>query len=145
MYEHDGCVGCKYIDKKDNEQPCLNCKQNYISPENKYHADFWEPAEVKTSPGPATIESTRRAILREAEKNICGQREQDYGSPESNFAIIAELWTAYTGHEFSALDVAMMMVLLKVARIKNGGGTGDSFVDIAGYAACGGEIREANR
>lgn len=43
------------------------------------------------------------------------------------------------------LDVRLaeiMMVLLKVARIKNGGGTGDSFVDIAGYAACGGEIRE---
>lgn len=99
-------------------------------------------SETETSPDTATIESTRRAILREAEKNICGQREQDYGSPESNFAIIAELWTAYTGHEFSALDVAMMMVLLKVARIKNGGGTGDSFVDLAGYAACGGEIHE---
>ena len=25
---------------------------------------------------------------------------------------------------------------------KNGGGTGDSFVDLAGYAACGGEIHE---
>ncbi len=37
-------------------------------------------------------------------------------------------------------DVAMMMALLKIARIKNGGGTGDSFVDLAGYAACGGEL-----
>lgn len=34
----------------------------------------------------------------------------------------------------------MMMALLKIARIKNGGGTGDSFVDLAGYAACGGEL-----
>ena len=37
-------------------------------------------------------------------------------------------------------DVAMMMALLKVARIKSGGGTVDSFVDLAGYAACGGEL-----
>jgi len=32
-----------------------------------------------------------------------------------------------------------MMALLKVARIK-AGGTDDSFVDLAGYAACGAEI-----
>ena len=38
------------------------------------------------------------------------------------------------------VDVAMMMSLMKIARIKNGGGSGDSFVDLAGYAACGGEI-----
>lgn len=84
---------------------------------------------------------TKRAeILHEAESCICGQREQDYGSPESNFGIIANLWSDYLDVEVTALDVAMMMVLLKVARIKNGGGSGDSFVDIAGYAACGGEI-----
>ena len=84
--------------------------------------------------------SKRAEILHVAEKCICGQREQDYGSPEDNFSIIAGLWTEYTGTEITALDVAMMMCLLKIARIKNGGGTGDSFVDLAGYAACGGEI-----
>ena len=34
----------------------------------------------------------------------------------------------------------MMMALLKVARIKTGVGTVDSFADLAGYAACAGEI-----
>ena len=87
--------------------------------------------------------SKRAEILHEAERCICGQREQDYGSPESNFEIIANLWTDYLDAEVSALDVAMMMCLLKIARIKNGGGTGDSFVDLAGYAACGGEIHES--
>lgn len=86
--------------------------------------------------------SKRAEILHEAEHCICGQREQDYGSPESNFEIIANLWSDYLDAEITALDVAMMMVLLKVARIKNGGGSGDSFVDIAGYAACGGEIHD---
>lgn len=87
--------------------------------------------------------SKRAEILHEAEHCICGQREQDYGSPESNFEIIANLWSDYLNAEVSALDVAMMMCLLKIARIKNGGGTGDSFVDLAGYAACGGEIHES--
>lgn len=86
---------------------------------------------------------TKRAeILHEAESCICGQREQDYGSPEDNFSTIAVMWTAYTGTVITALDVSMMMCLLKIARIKNGGGTGDSFVDLAGYAACGGEIHD---
>lgn len=83
----------------------------------------------------------RADVLHDAERCICGQREQDYGSPEVNFGIIAKLWSDYTGTLITSLDVAMMMCLLKIARIKNGG-TGDSFVDLAGYAACGGEIAD---
>ena len=82
----------------------------------------------------------RKEILDKATEMVCGHREQDYGSPENNFDIIAKLWTAYFGHEFSAVDVAMAMVLLKAARIKSGTMTEDSFMDGAGYFACGGEI-----
>ena len=91
----------------------------------------------------------RKEILNEAEKCVCGQREQDYGSPENNFFIIARLWNDYLAEEHNGVtvnktidtkDVAMMMALMKIARIRSGGGTGDSFVDLAGYAACGGEI-----
>lgn len=82
---------------------------------------------------------TRKEILNEAEKCVCGHREQDYGSPESNFSRIAKLWSAYMDYEYSAKDVAIMMALLKVARIK-AGTTKDSYVDLAGYAACAGEI-----
>lgn len=115
--------------------------------------------------------STRADILDQAKKCVCGQREQDYGSPESNFQLIADLWNDYLGNnlskekrdfekelgithnhkessvpwEISAMDVSMMMALLKIARIRNGGGSGDSFVDLAGYAACGGEIWEEKR
>lgn len=86
---------------------------------------------------------TRPEILDKAKECVCGQREQDYGSPENNFARIADLWNAYmrdTGVVFTPVDVAMMLGLLKIARIKTGTGTTDSFVDLAGYAACGGEI-----
>ena len=82
---------------------------------------------------------TRAEILEKARVCVCGERQTDYGSPEDNFKRIADLWSAYTGHSYTPLDVSMMMALLKVARIK-AGGTDDSFIDLAGYAACGGEI-----
>ena len=56
-------------------------------------ADNFEPemnSDFKTR-------NVRSRILQQAEICICGEREQDYGSPETNFAIIAEMWTAYTG------------------------------------------------
>lgn len=86
---------------------------------------------------------TRPEILQKAEQCVCGLREDDYGSPENNFQTIADLWSAYKGTKFTATDVAMMMSLLKIARIKTGTATADSFVDLAGYAACGGEIATA--
>ena len=83
---------------------------------------------------------TRAEILDRAKECVTGKRHEDYGSPEDNFTTIARLWTDYCGYGFSAKDVAMMMALLKIARIKGGGGSGDSYVDLAGYAACAGEI-----
>ncbi len=85
---------------------------------------------------------TRKEILNEAENCVYGRRKQDYGDLKYNFNVISKLWSAYLDKEVSPVDVTMMMTLLKVARIKSGGGTDDSFVDIAGYAACGGEIFE---
>lgn len=82
----------------------------------------------------------RKEILDKATEMVCGHREQDYGSPEDNFGIIAELWTAYKQVLFDSVDVAMMMALLKIARIRTGTMTEDSFVDGCGYLACGGEI-----
>ena len=83
---------------------------------------------------------TRPEVLDMAKKMVCGQREQDYGSPEDNFTQIARLWSAYLNFRVRPLDVALMMALLKIARISTGTATEDSFVDLAGYAACGAEI-----
>lgn len=90
---------------------------------------------------------TRADILHAAENCVCGQREQDYGTPEDNFETIAELWEAYLNKactrgvnvRVEAKDVAAMMALLKIARIAAGGGKADSWIDLAGYAACGAE------
>lgn len=92
---------------------------------------------------------TRESLLNRAIECVCGEREQDYGTPEDNFALIAELWESYINRRCAppnagicvvAEDVAVMMALLKIARIATGTATDDSWVDLAGYAACGGEI-----
>lgn len=94
---------------------------------------------------------TREAILEAARECVCGRREQDYGSPERNFNTIADLWAAYLqgrGVEIDFLeakDVAAMMALMKIARIASGHGKADNWVDLAGYAACGGELEEEIR
>lgn len=82
----------------------------------------------------------RTEILKKANECVMGDREQDYGSPEDNFDIIAKLWSTYLDFDITAVDVAMMMSLLKVARVKSGRLHEDNFIDLAGYAACAGEI-----
>ncbi len=82
----------------------------------------------------------RAELLDAAKRCVCGDREQDYGSPENNFRVIANLWTAYLGYEVAATDVAAMLALLKIARIASGHAKDDNWIDLAGYAACGGEI-----
>lgn len=84
--------------------------------------------------------TSREAMLDIAKKCVCGDRDHSYGNPENNFGMIAKLWSDYLGVEVSAVDVSMMMVLFKAARVKTGTAKIDSFIDIAGYAACGCEI-----
>ena len=89
----------------------------------------------------------RSEILDAARKCVCGDREQDYGSPENNFRTIALLWMVYLRDRLKAdirpEDVAAMLSLLKIARIASGHAKSDNWVDLAGYAACGGEIETA--
>lgn len=96
------------------------------------------PSEAVESPVRGTS-VTRAGILEKAKTCVCGQREEDYGSPEDNFQLIADLWELYLDTPLDATDVANMMILLKVAR-NAGGSKLDNWIDIAGYAACGGEI-----
>lgn len=93
--------------------------------------------------------TTRERCLNDAKKCVCGNRNKQYGHPEDNFTLIADLWTTYLHEhmydprcELQAADVANMMCLFKLGRITTSpsGGTYDSYVDLAGYAACGAEI-----
>ena len=92
---------------------------------------------------------TRKSILEAAERCVCGDRDKQYGSPEDSFRVIAALWEVYLKERCVSPetdvcilpeDVAALMVLFKVARIATGSYCADSWIDAAGYAACGGEI-----
>ena len=84
--------------------------------------------------------TTRKDILDLAAQAVLTDRNTSYGEPEDNFRTISRFWSVYLGVELCPQDVAAMMVMLKIARIRVNPGHIDSMVDIAGYAACMGEL-----
>ena len=82
-----------------------------------------------------------REYLDTAAKIVTGQRQRDYGNKYENHKNISDLWSAYLGKEVSAHDVAICMLLVKVARLKHRP-TKDCYIDMAGYAAIAGEIQD---
>lgn len=91
--------------------------------------------------------SSRGELLREAQRLIDGDRNNDYGDPLDDFATTAQLWEVYLRRVMDARnldvimldphDVAAMMLLLKTARLSWTPDKRDHWVDIAGYAGCG--------
>lgn len=83
-------------------------------------------------------------VLEEAKTIIYGDREKTYGHPSKNLLAIAAMWETYLSSRglwnddsdgLKPEDVAIMMVLLKAARLGNDPTHRDSLVDICGYAA----------
>lgn len=85
------------------------------------------------------MDNERTRVLAESIDLVNGEREAHYGTPQDNFACIAEMWSAYLGHAVSSADVCNMMALLKIARLRNGSHR-DSSVDGAAYLALGHEV-----
>lgn len=88
---------------------------------------------------------SRSEILTAAAHAVNVDRAATHGDAERNFGLIAAYWSAHLDVSVSAIDVAVMMALLKLARIKSSPEHADHWIDIAGYAACGGEIATAER
>lgn len=116
------------------------CTGELIREARKLILSLLEKPAVDARPKPEPW--TRKRVLSEAEKCVCGQRESDYGTPEDSFEMIGKLWTVYLDYatKIDTHDVAAMMALLKIARIAKSPDHMDSWCDLAGYAACGGEI-----
>ena len=94
--------------------------------------------ETPTTNEPTTL---RVEALREAARIISVERNKQYGGPEENFERIAKIWEIIFGIPVSNEDVAMAMVAVKVARYASKSGyQPDTWIDIAGYAACGYEV-----
>jgi len=79
--------------------------------------------------------------LHTAAEIVGGDRAKTHGSLHDNMQIIANLWSAFLEVEISRRDAAIMMVLLKAARVKTGLAIDDHFIDMAGYAAIAGEVK----
>jgi len=97
-----------------------------------------------TSVAAPKIAARKKSILEEAEEIINGDRAKAYGHPTPNHRAIASLWQAYLNNretlgiegDLTPEDAALMMVLLKVARLQFLPDHRDSLVDIAGYVGC---------
>lgn len=87
----------------------------------------------------------RTEILEEAIHLINGDRNNTYGDPIDDFRTTANFWQVYLSRTISARgeldlqphDVAVMMDLLKIARISWSPDKRDHWADLAGYAGCG--------
>jgi len=85
---------------------------------------------------------SREAVLALAHAAVMSRGEA-YGGVEDNFANIADLWTLWldgSDGQVTSKDVAVMLALVKIARLKSDIDHKDSVVDLAGYAACLGEL-----
>lgn len=86
----------------------------------------------------------RAEILNTASEYVTKDRDEAYGTPENNFRKIAGFWNEYLSDRLecgiTSEDVAIMMCLLKIARIASGQTKDDNYIDLAGYAACAGEL-----
>ena len=83
---------------------------------------------------------TRGQVLDTAKEYVTKDRAADHGNMEDNFSTIGKYWSVHRGVDVSATDVAVMMTLLKAARIKSNPSHPDNWIDACGYMACGGEI-----
>lgn len=129
-------------------------------------AEFWR----RPSHGPGGSDSSaveapehvnlRKKCLETALKYTTADRNAAHGDPESNFSNIAAYWNAHlharygdvlpqnvNGADFAldAVDVALMMAGMKAARLSYNPSHEDSWIDLAGYAACGMDIALRHR
>lgn len=90
----------------------------------------------------------RGDVLDQAKAIVTKDRNDDYGTPEDNFAAIAKRWTLWLkgrgiigpNQAITPLDVPHMMIDMKQARAQHKIDKLDNLIDIAGYADCAGTI-----
>jgi hypothetical protein len=104
-------------------------------------------AEILAPPGAAMTLHIGADMLRKAAE-VIEQRQAAYGPPDKNFSNIAAAWNWWIKARYGeiitvnldATDVAMMSDLIKSARLAETPDHEDSWVDKAGYAACGRQV-----
>ena len=80
----------------------------------------------------------RDEILKKAESLINGDRDRDYGDAHKNFQDVAKLWSVILETEVTEKQLVLCMLMVKATRLMKTDHE-DSWVDICGYGALGGE------
>jgi len=99
-------------------------------------------AQVGAASSPASRSYSRDNILDIAKEYVTKDRAADHGDMQDNFQRIADYWNTHLGliSYIKDTDVAVMMSLLKVARIHSNTKNPDNWIDACGYMSCGGEL-----
>ena len=84
----------------------------------------------------------REQILDKAKTLISGDRAKDYGDAYLNHKRIAELWSPILNKDITVEQVYACMIAVKLSRLIETPDHEDSWIDICGYAALGGEKNE---
>lgn len=86
---------------------------------------------------------SRADVLDAARAAVTVDRAATHGKVEDTFGLIAALWSARLGVSISAEQVCILMIDIKTVRAWGNPAHFDNWVDMAGYAACGGELSGA--
>jgi len=86
----------------------------------------------------------RAQLLDTAKELVTRDRNATHGEPEDTFGLIAAYWSAHLDREITSADVAIMMNLMKCARLRANPSNPDNWLDGIGYLACGGELALEN-
>lgn len=148
--EEQGKEECKMFESEDHVIRRM-LEEAAAEAEGCWEDDYYRrqiPSETETenqeSPA-AEGADRRRAILTDAAVCVCTDRNLLYGEPESSFAQIADLWSAYLGIVVTERMAADMMILFKLARARTALlPHRDTYVDMAGYAAIAGAMEEVD-
>lgn len=84
----------------------------------------------------------RADVLDAARQAVMVDRAATHGDAENTFAMISGSWSAKLGVEVTPAQVCLLLADLKACRAWGNPGHADNWVDLAGYAACGGELAE---
>ena len=82
----------------------------------------------------------RSEILDTAKGYVTQDRAATHGDAEQTFGRIAAVWSARLGVGITQAQVCILLADLKSCRAWGNPQHADNWVDLAGYAACGGEI-----
>ena len=86
-----------------------------------------------------TYNMNRKEILLKAESLVNGPRAKEYGDAHENHARIAQMWSVLLDTDVSVEQVYQCMIAVKLCRLIETPEHEDSWVDICGYGALGGE------